>query len=130
MVTYAKENIKKEQYLRIITSFLFTIFIMCIYISFASGDYWAGDGYDLTSYREKIENLYNIAKAVVLPLAAVSAAAGGYKMLSGDENSANSGKKQIKITLLAVAVFFCIPLIVSFGIELGQNHGWQPPDVD
>lgn len=83
--------------------------------------------YDLTEYQTKIKDIYNIFIGIAAPCAAVSFAVGALRMLGGDEREIAAGKKQIVLTLLALAGIFLLPLAVQGGIELGLRYGWSPP---
>ena len=77
------------------------------------------------SYSEKVWEAYTVGRAVSLPLATVSFAMGAYKML-GDEKTAAAGRKQLYLTLMAVAAMIILPSVILMGIELGKRYGWNP----
>lgn len=76
-------------------------------------------------YSSEVWEIYSIGRVISLPLAAVSVAMGAFKML-GDEKSMAAGRKQIFITLLAVAALIILPSVVKLGLDIGQTYGWDP----
>lgn len=77
------------------------------------------------NYSSKVWEIYSIGRKISLPLAAISFAMGAFKML-GDEKSMAAGRKQLFITLLAVAALIILPSVVKLGLDIGQTYGWNP----
>lgn len=107
-----------------------TLAALCLFSSLlichaeAAGD--GSSGVTLSSdYSTKIWEAYTIGRVICLPLAAVSVAISAYKLL-GDEKSQAVGKKQLTITLLAVAAMYILPYAIKLGVDLGKAYGWDP----
>lgn len=94
--------------------------------SYYAGTDETGRSYDVSSFMAGIKQIYDIAKMVILPLGAVAIIMGAYQLLMGDEESASKGKTQIAIAIVTVMVFFLLPTVVKFGVELGRQYGWTP----
>lgn len=76
-------------------------------------------------YSSKVWEIYSIGRVISLPLAGGSFAMGAFKML-GDEKTMAAGRKQLIITLLAVAALIILPSVVKLGLDIGQTYGWDP----
>lgn len=83
--------------------------------------------YDLTEYGDGVGDVYEMLVNIAFPLAAVSFAAGAFRMITGGERDIESGQKQMIMTLLALAAIIMLPLAVKAGMTLGKTYGWSPP---
>ena len=88
--------------------------------------YFAGNGYDLSEFNAGLGNIFSLAKAIALPLAAISIAIGAFNMFVGDEQKVGRAKTQILYTFVAVAVIYLLPLIIQLGVDIGRANGWLP----
>lgn len=88
---------------------------------------------DTADWENGIEEVYETAKIISIPLAAVSFATAAMKMLGlgiwsakqGDREM-DSGKRQLIFTVLAVAALWLLPSVISLGVNLGKGHEWDP----
>lgn len=98
-----------------------------------TGNIWVSPGqsnsetYDLSEYGNKIREIYNMFVAIAIPCGAVSVAFGAFRLLSGDEKMMAKGKRQIAMTIIAIAAIILLPLAIKEGINLGMANGWTPP---
>lgn len=87
---------------------------------------WQKSGeYDLTRFGGVIQSIYNAVLTLCVPIGAISFTTAGFRLL-GNEKSAEAGKKQLVITVMAVAAICILPAIVMLGINIGQDYGWDP----
>lgn len=105
---------------------LAAILVLSTDISFASGSHWTGTNWDLTEFASQVREIYRIMLNVVVPCAAVVFAYGAFRLLMGDQQEASKGKATMKYALIAIAVIYLTPTIISVGIRLGSTYGWHP----
>lgn len=123
---------------------VFSVFSISVYQADCAGDESGGDSndiwhiagadsdsapYDLTEFRDKVGEIYNLAIKISIPCGAVSFAFGAFRLLTGDEKAMEKGKNQMIFTVVAVAAIILLPLVVRAGIELGRTYGWTPPSI-
>ncbi len=85
---------------------------------------------------EKIDKFYSYANKIVPALAVVSIAYGGACFFGMDilsqknlEQQIEKGKTVIKITVIALAVFFLLPTVIKIGYVMFHEHGWDPANI-
>lgn len=102
----------------------------------SNNDIWHVEGmdkeaipYDLTAFRDKVGEIYNLAVKISIPCGAIAFSAGAFRLLTGDEKAMEKGKSQMIFTLVAIAAIILLPVVVKAGIELGSTYGWKPPTI-
>lgn len=109
-------------------------FALALSISHASCATWSledelagGTEHELAEYRDSVRDTYGILVQIAYPLAAISFAAGAFRMITGGEREVEAGQKQMFYTLLALAAIILMPYAVEAGMNLGKTYGWSPP---
>lgn len=133
-----KENLRSIYATRVISVVfvILSIFLFSVYRAecAAGNDIWivqgedSGDApYDLTEYKHKIGEIYNMFVTISCPCAAVAFAIGALMLLTGDEKTMAKGKRQMIFCLAALAAIIFLPVAVNAGMSLGYTYGWTPP---
>jgi len=92
-----------------------------------TGDTLDGQSWSMVEWWKEIQVAYNSFRSISLGLGTVSVALGAMNiMMNSDEKKQAQGKEQIKITIIAVAAIFLLPLFIQWGFELISGHQWDP----
>lgn len=125
--------INREKHLGVIFGIAFVLILTCLIFpdsahatSYFSGIDETGRQYDTTSFASGMQQVYNVARVVVIALAAVAAAAGALQMLGGNEEAVAKGKAQIAIAAMVIVAIALLPTVVKFGVDVGRQYGWTP----
>lgn len=114
--------------------FIMAITLLCC-VSFAyaadipwSGSDEAGNAWDLQDYAAQWQDIYSMVAAISIPMGAVSFAFGAYKVMLGNEKlkEIDIGKKQMQITVIAVAAIQVLPAVITFAYGLVSGYQWDP----
>lgn len=126
-------TINREKHLGVIFGIAFVLILTCLIFpdsahatSYFSGIDETGRQYDTTSFASGMQQVYNVARVVVIALAAVAAAAGALQMLGGNEEAVAKGKAQIAIAAMVIVAIALLPTVVKFGVDVGRQYGWTP----
>ena len=125
--------INREKHLGVIFGIAFVLILTCLIFpdsahatSYFSGIDETGRQYDTTSFASGMQQVYNVARVVVIALAAVAAAAGALQMLGGNQEAVAKGKAQIAIAAMVIVAIALLPTVVKFGVDVGRQYGWTP----
>lgn len=94
--------------------------------AYTAGTDETGRAYDTSAFLDGVQTVYNIARAICIPLAAISIAMAGYQYLMGDEDSQRKAKNQLFVTGFAIMALILLPTIVQLGVDAGRKYGWTP----
>ena len=76
----------------------------------------------ITPIKTGLGDVYNVMLAIVLPIGAVAVGVCGIKIIWGNQKSAEEGKSAIIRILVALAVVFLAPLLISSVSGMFKNY--------
>lgn len=79
----------------------------------------------ISSIKDGLGKVYKILTAIVLPLAAIVIAITAVKMIGGSSRESEEGKNRIVRVLIALAVVYLAPLIISVASAIFSKYATQ-----